>query len=66
VDYIPYSLSLVFTLTQDFEKKKAESRTPHFLILNQDIVASPQDEKCEVCNPHFKWGSWNLRQPLLH
>jgi hypothetical protein len=26
--------------------KKAESKTPHFLSLNQDIVASPQDEKC--------------------
>ena len=30
----------------DIEKKKAEPKTPHFLSLNQDIVASPQDEKC--------------------
>jgi len=34
------------TLSQDVEKKKAESKTSHFLSLNQDIVASPQDEKC--------------------
>ena len=27
-------------------QKKAEPKTPHFLSLNQDIVASPQDEKC--------------------
>jgi hypothetical protein len=32
--------------TQDLEKKKAEPKTPHFLSLNQNIVASPQDEKC--------------------
>jgi len=31
---------------QDVEKKKAEPKTPHFLSSNQDIVASPQDEKC--------------------
>ena len=34
------------TSAQDVEKKKAELKTPHFLRLNQDIVASPQDEKC--------------------
>jgi hypothetical protein len=28
-----------FTLPQDFEKKKAEPKTPHFLSLNQDVVA---------------------------
>jgi hypothetical protein len=28
------------------KRKEAEQRTPHFLSLNQDIVASPQDEKC--------------------
>jgi hypothetical protein len=33
-------------LAQDVEKKKAEPKTPHFFRLNQDIVASPQDEKC--------------------
>jgi hypothetical protein len=29
-------------------RKKAERKTPHFLSSNQDIVASPQDEKCEL------------------
>jgi hypothetical protein len=33
-------------LTQDVEKKKAEPGTPHFLSLNQDIVAWSQKEKC--------------------
>jgi hypothetical protein len=27
-------------------RKKAEPRTPHFLSLNQDIVAWSQEEKC--------------------
>jgi hypothetical protein len=27
-------------------EKKAETRTPHFLSLNQDIVAWSQEEKC--------------------
>jgi hypothetical protein len=27
-------------------QKKAEAKTPHLLRLNQDIVASPQEEKC--------------------
>ena len=27
-------------------RKKAESKTPHFLSLNRDIVVGPQDEKC--------------------
>jgi hypothetical protein len=30
--------------TQDVEKKKAESKTPHFLSLNQDIVAQSQEQ----------------------
>jgi hypothetical protein len=30
---------LEFELAQDVEKKKAEPKTPHFLSLNQDIVA---------------------------
>ena len=35
---------LIYTFTswdsaQDIEKKKAEPKTPHFLSLNQDIVA---------------------------
>jgi hypothetical protein len=34
------------TLAQDVEKKKAELKTPHFLSLNQDIVAWSQKEKC--------------------
>jgi hypothetical protein len=33
-----------FAQAQDLEKKQAEQRTPHFLSLNQDIVASLQDE----------------------
>jgi hypothetical protein len=28
-----------FKLAQDMEKKRAEPKTPHFLSLNQDIVA---------------------------
>jgi hypothetical protein len=39
---------LEFAEAQDLEKKKAEPKTPHFLRLNQDIVVSPQDEKCEL------------------
>jgi hypothetical protein len=31
---------------QDVETKKAEPKTPHFLNLTQDIVASPQEAKC--------------------
>ena len=34
------------TSPQEVEKKKAEPRTPHFLSLNQDAVAWPQEEKC--------------------
>jgi hypothetical protein len=34
--------------TQDLEKKKAEPRTPHFLSLNQDIVAGSQEQKCRL------------------
>ncbi len=39
---------LGFTLAQDVEKKKAEPKTPHFLSLNQDIVAGSQEGKCGV------------------
>ena len=28
--------------SQDVEKKKAESKTPHFLSLKQDFVSEPQ------------------------
>ena len=28
------------------ERKKAEPKTPHFLSLNQDIVAGPQEGNC--------------------
>jgi hypothetical protein len=35
-------------LAQDIEKKKAEPRTPHFLSLNQDIVAWSQEAKCAL------------------
>ena len=31
---------------QDVEKKKAEPKTPHFLSLNQDIVARSEKVKC--------------------
>ena len=34
------------TSAQDVEKKKAEPVTPHFLSLNQDIVAGSQEVKC--------------------
>ena len=34
------------TSAQDVEKKKVEPKTPHFFSLNQNIVASFQDEKC--------------------
>ena len=27
-------------------QRKAEPKTPHFLSLNQDVVARPQDAKC--------------------
>jgi hypothetical protein len=37
---------LEFNLPQDIEKKKAESMTPHFLNLNQDIVGWSQKRKC--------------------
>ena len=43
---------LVFKLAQDVEKKKAELKNPHFLSLNQNIVAWSQEEKCGVCNAH--------------
>jgi hypothetical protein len=39
---------LEFTQAQDVENKKAEPRTPHFLSLIQDIVARPQEAKCEL------------------
>lgn len=47
---------LIYTLigfiqAQNVEKKKAESRTPLFLSLSQDILAWSQEEKCGVCNP---------------
>ena len=32
---------LGFAQAQDVGKKKAEPKTPHFLSLNQDIVAGP-------------------------
>jgi hypothetical protein len=36
------------TSAQDVEKKKAEQKTPHFLSVNQDIVAWFQEKKCEL------------------
>jgi hypothetical protein len=35
-----------FAQAQDVGKKKSGAKNPHFLSLNQDVVASPQDEKC--------------------
>jgi len=37
---------LEFAPVQNVGKKKAESKTPHLLNLNQDIVAWSQEEKC--------------------
>ena len=39
------------SLALDVAKKKAEPKTLHFLSLDQDIIASPQEDKCGVCNP---------------
>jgi hypothetical protein len=35
-------------------RKKGEPKTPHFPSLDQGIVASPQEEKCGVCNQHCR------------
>jgi len=45
--------------TQDLEKKKAEPRTPHFLSLNQNIVAWSQEEKCGL-----KYVIYTFRRPV--
>jgi len=37
---------LKFNLARDVEKKKAEPRTPHFLSLDQDIVACSLEAEC--------------------
>jgi len=49
-----------FVQAQDVEKKKAESRTPHSKRLNQDIVASPQEEKCGLKYVIFSF-RWLIR-----
>jgi len=41
-----------FAQAQDVEKKNAEPKTPHFLSVNQDILARSQKAKWGVCNPH--------------
>jgi hypothetical protein len=41
--------------------KKVELGTPHFISLNQDIVAGVQKGKCRVCNSHSMWASLNFR-----
>ncbi len=60
---------------QNVEKKKAEPKTPHFQNLNQDIVDSPQDEKCGLkyvihSQDGPAWSGFNIREPglrrLLH
>ena len=44
--------SCFFTITyfqeekKNWRSKKCGGKAPHFLSLNQDIVASPQEEKC--------------------
>ena len=40
------------TSAPDVEKKKAEPKTPHFLSLNQDIVAWSQKQKCGLKYSH--------------
>ena len=37
-----------FTNANPMPIKKAKPVTPHFLSLNQDIVARPQEAKCEL------------------
>jgi hypothetical protein len=60
-----------WTLAQGVEKKEAESKTPHFLSLNQDIVAWSQNEKCrlkyDMLSPTRKVGEFvsNLDAPSL-
>ena len=44
---------LRFVQAQNVEKKKAEPRTPHFLSLNQYIVAWSKKTKCGVCYLQF-------------
>jgi len=39
-------------------RKKAEPKTPHFLSLNQDIVAWSQEEKCKL-----KYVMFSLSRP---
>ena len=45
-------------------RKKAEPKTPHFLSLDQDIVGSPQDEKCEL--KYDMWTFWGPARTLDH
>jgi hypothetical protein len=46
------------------QAKKAEQKTPHFLSLNQNIVAASQEEKCglkyEILSPARKVGEFVL------
>ena len=50
---------LDFTVAQDLEKKKGEPKTPHFLSLNQDIVAGSQKRKCGL-----KYDMYSLRESV--
>ena len=43
---------------QMLRRKKAEPKTPHFLSLNQDIVAWPQEEKCELKYVIYTFGNF--------
>jgi hypothetical protein len=53
-------------LAQDVEKKKAEPRNPHFLSLNQDIVAWSQEGKCGLKYViHSLGGQLGLRLHIL-
>ena len=53
---------------QDWSIKNAEPKTPHFLSLNQDIVAWSQEEKCGLkyemlnflrANPGFRFYAYS-------
>jgi hypothetical protein len=44
--YVTTTQSPPETSAQDAQKKKAEPKSPHFLSLNQGMVAWSQEEKC--------------------
>jgi hypothetical protein len=52
---------LKFNLARDVEKKQVEPRPPHFLSLNQDIVARSQWAECAL-----KYVIYTPGGPLQH